>query len=135
MADIPQLLDQIQRLCAILIDVATGQMRIQEGEAEYTKRRAEVSDDLKSLRVNDPNSFPSLWDWYGYWKANGLTSYQSRRDYVSGLYCPALASGYKSHRFNWLENRVDFSRESSSWKACKMGTCSKSVRLRTCRIS
>ena len=51
------------------------------------------------------------------------------------VYLNSLASGYKSHRFSWLENTSDCSWESMSWKACKMGTCSKSVTLSTCRIS
>jgi hypothetical protein len=42
------------------------------------------------MGIADPNSFQSLWDWFSYWKANGLTSYQSRRDYVSGLYKPVI---------------------------------------------
>src|SRR5713101_9844840 len=46
-----------------------------------------------------------------------------------------LASGYKSSRFICLEIPLDFSWESTSPKACKMGTCSKSVTLSTCRIS
>jgi len=44
------------------------------------------------MAIADPNSFQSLWDWFSYWKANGLTSYQSRRDYVSGLYKPVIAT-------------------------------------------
>ena len=45
-----------------------------------------------------------------------------------------LVSGYKSGRFNWLENSVCSSWGSTSPKACKMGTFSKMVMLRICRI-
>ena len=45
-----------------------------------------------------------------------------------------LVSGYKSNRFNWLEIPSDFSWDSVSSKACRMGAFSKSVTLRTCRI-
>ncbi len=45
-----------------------------------------------------------------------------------------LVSGYKPSRFSWLENSADFSWESSSSKARRMGVFSKRVTLRTCRI-
>ena len=46
----------------------------------------------------------------------------------------SLVSGYKSNRFNWLEIPSNFSWDSASSKARKMGTFSNSVTLRTCRI-
>ena len=52
-----------------------------------------------------------------------------------GRVASPLASGYKSHRFNWLEIADDFSWDSISRRACKTGTCSNSVTLSTCRIS
>jgi hypothetical protein len=42
------------------------------------------------LGISDPNAFHSLWDWYGYWKEHGLTSYQSRRDYMNSLFKPVI---------------------------------------------
>ncbi len=50
-------------------------------------------------------------------------------------YASSLASGYKSHRVNWLEIGDDFCWDSRSRRACKTGTCSNSVTLSTCRIS
>jgi hypothetical protein len=60
----------------------TGQRRIQDAESEYVKLRGDVTRQLKSHKIADPNVFHSLWDWYGYWKANGLGSWQSRREYI-----------------------------------------------------
>ena len=48
---------------------------------------------------------------------------------------PPGASGHNSHRFNWQQIPADFSWGPRSPQACKMGTCSKSVTLSTCRIS
>lgn len=90
MSDVHELLGQVQRLRSMLTDVGTGQLRIQDGEADYTSLRSVVSAELRALSIADPNSFHSLWDWYGYWKANDLNSYQSRREYVSTLYRPVI---------------------------------------------
>ena len=57
------------------------------------------------------------------------------RDRSQHLQKCALASGYKSSRFNWLKIASDFSWEWTRPKACKMGTFSNRVRLSTCRIS
>lgn len=69
-------------------------------------------------------------------RETGVSEYTILKHFLSWNDAVApLASGYKSHRFSWLEITTDFSWDSNSPKACKMGTCSKSVRLRTCRIS
>lgn len=89
-ADINYIVQQVHTLRTILVQVGTGQRRIEDADSEYGKVRAELSSNLKTLGINDPNTFHSLWDWYGYWKKNGLSSYQSRREYVSALYKPVL---------------------------------------------
>ncbi len=82
----------VHELRTILIRVATGEERIQEAEATYIKIRSRVSINLKNIGIEDPNRFQSLWDWYGYWRSNGLKSYQSRREYVNSLYKPVIAA-------------------------------------------
>ena len=42
------------------------------------------------MGISDPNVFHSLWDWYSYWKEHGLTSYQSRREYMNSLFKPVI---------------------------------------------
>lgn len=79
-------LQQVQTLRTMLINVGTGITRIQDAEAEYTQLRGEVAQKLRALGIADVNAFFSLWDWYNYWKENGLSSYQSRRNYINGLY-------------------------------------------------
>src|SRR5271166_3116206 len=86
------LIEYIGLLKAMLINVATGERRIQDAETEYTQLRAKVATEFQSLGIKDPNQFHSLWDWYSYWRSNSLATYQSRRDFVSSLYKPVLES-------------------------------------------
>jgi AbiJ-like protein len=59
-------------------------------EEEYTRVRRDLASKLRELGIADVNGFFSLWDWYKHWKENGLASYQSRRDYINGLYKPLI---------------------------------------------
>ena len=81
-----EVLEDVHSLRTMMIDVGTGERRIQDVEAEYTQQRSKLSKNLRELGIKDPNDFNSLWDWYGYWKSQGLSTYQSRREYVNSLY-------------------------------------------------
>ena len=119
------------------VEVTSGPFDVprHDSPSEITLSPSEVKN-LGSVLADDPlravqampgvtsnNDFDSRFSMRG-------SSYQR-----IGLYFDALASGYNSHRFNWLEIASDGSWDSTSSKACKMGTCSNSVRLSTCRIS
>lgn len=82
-------LEDVRALKALLIQVATGERRIQDAENEYTQLRSKVTTALRSLGFANPNTFQSLWDWYAYWKAS-LPTYQSRRDFVNSQYSPMV---------------------------------------------
>ena len=82
-SDAEELIAQVQSLQTMLIDVGTGNRRIQDTEGEYTQLRSQVSQKLRGFNIADGNSFLSLWDWYNYWKQNGLETYQSRRNYIT----------------------------------------------------
>ncbi len=84
------IIQKVQALRSLLILVGTGKRQIDDAEAEYTELRGQVAATLRSMGIADPNNFHSLWDWFSYWKANGLSSYQSRRDYMSNLYKPVI---------------------------------------------
>lgn len=83
------ILENVRLMKALLIQVATGERRIQDAENEYTQLRGKVATELESTGLTNPNKFQSLWDWYGYWKAN-LSTYQSRRDFVNSQYSPTI---------------------------------------------
>jgi hypothetical protein len=70
----------------LMIAVATGGPRIQSKNDEYKERRDLIRDKLQSLAKRDPNPFDDLWAWYGRWSSGDLPNYQSRREYVRGLY-------------------------------------------------
>jgi hypothetical protein len=86
----PNILDDILQVKLLMIAVATGKARIEDKENEYVERRSTVGSQLSTARIQDPNRFRSLWDWYNYWKAEGLSSYQSRRDYINQIYAPII---------------------------------------------
>lgn len=85
-----QLLKEIEMQKNLMIAVSTGGPRIKEVNKEYEERRRQIGERLKMLRIEDPNSFPDLWIWYGKWSDGSLPSYQSRRRYITGLYQPLL---------------------------------------------
>ena len=92
MPEIDAILKDVHAIRMLLIHVGTGERRIQDAESEYVKLRSQVSQNLRALGINDPNAFHSLWDWYGYWRSNGLGSYQSRREYVNNLYKDVISA-------------------------------------------
>lgn len=79
-------LEQIYRIKAIMISVATGGPKIQSVNVEYKKLFNEIDNIFECLKINNPNRFKDLWEWYGHWSSGELPSYQSRRQYVSELF-------------------------------------------------
>jgi hypothetical protein len=87
---LPRCLKDVHALRALMIEIGTGKRRIDDTEGDYTALRSQVGARLRQCGIADPNIFVSLWDWYSYWKDNGLTSYQSRREYVNSFYKPVV---------------------------------------------
>jgi hypothetical protein len=81
---------EIELLRSQMITVATGGPRIQTVDAEYQARLAKVREGLEEREIEDPNPFDDLWAWYGKWSGGDLPTYQSRRQFISGLYAPSL---------------------------------------------
>jgi hypothetical protein len=84
------ILQKVHAIRTLLIAVGTAKRQIDDAESEYTELRSQIAASLRASAITDPNGFQSLWDWLGYWKANGLATYQSRRDYISALYKPVI---------------------------------------------
>lgn len=79
------LLDLLDAQVALLVDVATGGSRIDDVNARYTRRRRLLDSALRNRGVPVPFPFEDLWAWRGYWQAQGLGTYQSRRQRVAEL--------------------------------------------------
>lgn len=83
---------QVNAVRSLLIAVGTGKREIDGAEPEYQELRGQLGASLRARGIVDLNKFASLWDWYSYWRTNGLNSYQARAEYLSALYKPIVAA-------------------------------------------
>jgi len=81
-----QLVEQLDGLRNLMISVATGGPRINEVNARYRELNERVDGALRELGIQNPNPYSDLWAWYGKWSSGDLPSWQSRRDYIRGLF-------------------------------------------------
>lgn len=87
-------IEKIERQKELMISVATDGLRIQEVNNEYKERRLQILSLLQKISVKDPNPFDDLWKWYGKWRDGSLTTYNSRRIFISDLFQPLLDNLY-----------------------------------------
>ena len=81
------LLSLIVETKQMMKDVATGQSRIQDINADYQSKYTLISNVLNQLGINNPNNCTTLWDWYNVWKqTSSLSTYASRRAFIDNLY-------------------------------------------------
>jgi hypothetical protein len=81
-----QLLGDVVCEFNMLIDVGTGGARFNSVDDYYRARRKRVRQQLVAIGIDDPNPFPSLWDWHRQWPG----SYAGRREAVRKMYQPVL---------------------------------------------
>lgn len=84
------LIQEVESQKALMIAVSTGGPRIQEKDQEYRERRLRIKSSLLRKQIDDPNPYSDLWAWYGKWSSGDLPTYQSRRQYIGGLYQPLI---------------------------------------------
>ena len=89
-----------------MVSVATGGNRIQEEEERYKKLHAQVGRDCKKLSLTYNNTFYSLWDWFGKWKAD-FPKYQERRIFINDLFAPTLAYFENTESYSNIETIVE----------------------------
>ena len=89
-----------------MISVATGGNRIQDEEERYKGLHLQTQRNCKKLNLTYNNTFSSLWDWYGKWKADFAT-YQERREYIRDLFAPTLAYFEEMGNNNPIETIVE----------------------------
>ncbi len=83
-----ELLSASNHLQATMVSVATGGAKIEQVHHEFRNRFDETSMALAERGLENTIPFRELWDWYGHWRASDMNSYQSRREYVSGIFGP-----------------------------------------------
>jgi hypothetical protein len=87
------LLDRLRRdvdaEMQLLVDVACREADFKQVNDESKSRRRRMRGELKEVGLDDPNPWPDLWNWYGYYSRN-LPSYQERREHILSTYQPLL---------------------------------------------
>jgi hypothetical protein len=81
-------LGTLQRMRDMMVAVSTGGPRIDDMNAEYRELYAHAEKALLERGLTHTNPFPDLWDWYGRWRSGDLPSYQSRREFLAGVFNP-----------------------------------------------
>ena len=84
------LITQLQKMRDIMVSVSTGKRSIDDINDEYCELFGETDSALAKLGVVNPIPFSDLWDWYGRWRSGDLPSYNSRREFLAGLFNPLL---------------------------------------------
>ena len=106
-----ELLQLLDRLKATMIAVATGGPRIGEVEDAFARDYDRVATELAERRIQNPLPYRDLWDWYGRWSSGDMPSWQSRRQFVNGLFSDLTAhdtrtAGASAARANGRTNRL-----------------------------
>ena len=70
----------------MMVAVATGKQQIQEVDDYYVARQLGLTEGCAAAGIKYDNPHLSLWDWFHFWKAQGMDSYAERRNYVRQLF-------------------------------------------------
>lgn len=102
-AKLKQNLETIRNL---MVSVATGGPQIKEEDTRYKRLQIQIEQDCKKLNLTYNNTFDSLWDWYGKWKAD-FPTYHERRVFISELFAPTLAYFDENENDNNIETFIE----------------------------
>lgn len=83
-----ELLEALDRLQAMMISVATGGPRIDDENGRFGLQFREVHEELLSRGITARLPYENLWDWRGRWTKGDLPSWQSRREFINGIFEP-----------------------------------------------
>ncbi|NQT91591.1 MAG: hypothetical protein HQ559_02435 [Lentisphaerae bacterium] len=84
-----ELLKDLEAQRNTMVSVSTGGARIQSVNADYVERRQAIAEALEERRIDDPNPYSDLWQWYGKWSSD-LPGYQSRREFLGDMHNPLI---------------------------------------------
>jgi hypothetical protein len=76
----------------MMIAVATGQQQIQDVDDYYFARQARLVEGCAAAGLKYDNPHNSLWEWYHFWKGQGMDTYSDRRNYVRQLFAGPVSS-------------------------------------------
>jgi hypothetical protein len=76
----------------MMVAVATGQQRIEEVDDYYIARQTHLIEACFATGIKYENPHASLWDWYHFWKAQGMDTYADRRSYVRTVFTEPVAA-------------------------------------------
>lgn len=76
----------------MMIAVATGQQQIQEVDDYYVARQVRLLEGCAAAGIKYENPHASLWDWFHFWKAQGMDTYADRRNYIRTLFAGPTSS-------------------------------------------
>lgn len=88
--DNTEIVSKIDKMRNILISVSTAGARIQQVNDSYIELYQEITTALDERKIQNPNPYSNLWDWYGKWSSGDLPTYQSRRKFISEMLLPLI---------------------------------------------
>lgn len=89
-------LSSIEEIKELMISVSTGVTRIENEQTRYKLLFNKISEWLNIIKIENPNDLNDLWEWYARWKKGDLSSYVSRRNFISQLYQALIETIKKS---------------------------------------
>lgn len=80
----------LEKQKGLMVSVSTGGARIQDVNNDYKSSLPEISEGLRERDIASTNPYKDLWEWYGKWSDGSLSSYQSRRTFLSEMFVPLV---------------------------------------------
>lgn len=77
---------------AMMTAIATGKTNIPEVDDYYVARQFRLVEGCAAAAIKYENPHESLWDFFRYWKAEGMDQYRPRREYLQKLFAEPIAA-------------------------------------------
>ena len=100
------LIEDLSFLSSTMISVSTGGQRIQDINEKYQKVYSKASKVLDRLKIQNPNPFGDLWEWYGKWSSGEFPKYADRRTFISSMYKNLLKTIEESETGEGIEVEI-----------------------------
>jgi hypothetical protein len=81
-----ELIEDLTFLASTMVSVATGGQRIQDVNEKYQKVYSKASKTLKGLKIQNPNQFSDLWEWYQKWRSGEMPRWADPRAFIRSMY-------------------------------------------------